>query len=243
MTALLERIRHRLDVARASRGPTSWPEFLDLRRRYLNLGAYHDRHPKTEYRHYVAVTVPPSFFQYRLMNATTGMVETNADAVDQSVFPPSPPWVIFHDIRTPFPLPDDSVDRLHSEDCFEHLERSEYLPVLAELHRILKPGGRFRLAVPDYHNPKDAFCIDKGFDPRDLRHLTITTYELMEETLAQSKFDRRIYYHYWKDGAFVRNPIDYSLGHVARTPDNDHRNTPDKPLHVTSLVVDLIKAG
>ena len=48
--------------------------------------------------------------------------------------------------------------------------------------------------------------------------------------------------NYWQDeDTFIRHPVDWSLGYVKRTPDNDERNTPEHPLHVTSIVVDMIK--
>ena len=151
------------------------------------------------------------------------------------------PYSIFHDIETPFPLPDNCVDRIHSEDCFEHIEETQYPHILNEIYRILKPGGLFRLAVPDYMNPKDRFCLEKGFDTRNNLHLTLTTYKLLKPYLDKSPFHVN-YLHYWKDNdTFLSNKIDYSKGYIRRTPDNDERNKNGNPLYVTSFVADLIK--
>lgn len=151
------------------------------------------------------------------------------------------PYSINHDIETPFPLPDNCIDRIHSEDCFEHIEETKYPQILNELYRILKPGGLFRLAVPDYMNPKDRFCLEKGFDPRNNLHVTLTTYKLLRPYLDGSPFQVE-YLHYWSDEeTFVKNTIDYSKGYIRRTPDNDVRSTEEDPLHVTSFVCDLTK--
>jgi len=223
-------------------GPNTWDQFMKLEKKYLNIGAFYHRHPHPKYRNYTAVTVPPSLFQFRLVNLKSGKVEDNPQVSSYiKGYPTSPPYVIYHDVRNPFPLPDNSVDRLHSEDCFEHIERHQYISILNELYRILKPGCRFRLSVPDYNNPKDAFCLEKGFDSRHPTHVTMTTYNLMKEILHKTKFETIIYYHYWENGTFYQNPINYYLGYVSRTPDNDILNKISDGLHVTSLVVDLIK--
>jgi predicted SAM-dependent methyltransferase len=50
---------------------------------------------------------------------------------------------------------DESVDLIEAHHLFEHLSFSERSPALAEWHRVLKPGGRLVLSVPDL----PAVCI------------------------------------------------------------------------------------
>jgi len=45
---------------------------------------------------------------------------------------------------------DDSVDLIYSSHVLEHFGRHEYRDVLREWHRVLKPGGVLRIAVPDF---------------------------------------------------------------------------------------------
>ncbi|MEM4725296.1 MAG: hypothetical protein QXP01_09820, partial [Candidatus Hadarchaeum sp.] len=80
-----------------------------------------------------------------------------------------------------------------------------------------------RIGVPDYGNPKDYPYLLKGSDPRFPRHITLTHYQLMKRIIEESPFTRYEFYHYWDNGKFVYKPIDYSLGMVRRTPDNDPR--------------------
>lgn len=53
------------------------------------------------------------------------------------------------DARTPFPFPDRSFDFIFSEHMIEHVEHSEGRFMLKECFRVLKPGGRIRVATPD----------------------------------------------------------------------------------------------
>ena len=51
-----------------------------------------------------------------------------------------------------YPLPqyaDNSVDEIRASHVLEHLSFGEAHLALAEWHRVLKPGGRIRIAVPD----------------------------------------------------------------------------------------------
>ena len=48
-------------------------------------------------------------------------------------------------------LPNGSVDEIHAYHVIEHLPDTGL--VMAEIHRVLKPGGRFLGAVPHFSNP------------------------------------------------------------------------------------------
>lgn len=47
------------------------------------------------------------------------------------------------------PLPDDCVEFVFHEDMFEHLTQKEQYQLLAEVLRVLKPGGFHRINCPD----------------------------------------------------------------------------------------------
>jgi SAM-dependent methyltransferase len=64
-------------------------------------------------------------------------------------FNPKTPADIVWDLNNyPWPLPDSEFDLVYSSHCLEHL----YNPIQAieEIHRILKPKGRFILKVPHF---------------------------------------------------------------------------------------------
>jgi predicted SAM-dependent methyltransferase len=56
---------------------------------------------------------------------------------------------------TRLPFSPESVDVIYSCHMLEHLDRNEAQAFLAECRRVLRPGGRLRLVVPDL-----AFFVD-----------------------------------------------------------------------------------
>jgi len=172
-----------------------WSEVRALRPIHLNLGGGDHCHPRARYERVVSVDLKP----------------------------PASGWAVAHDLRQPIPLPDGSVARIHSEDFFEHIAVPEMGSLLAECHRLLAPGGMMRIGVPDYRNPKDRRYLAAGRDPTDPKHVTLTHVALMKDVIAASPFGRGRFYHYWDGDTFVREPIDYTLGWIQRTPDHDPR--------------------
>jgi len=68
----------------------------------------------------------------------------NADLHDYG----RPRGLVYLDARRPFPLPDASFDFVFSEHMLEHLSYEEGLACLRECRRVLRPGGRIRIATP-----------------------------------------------------------------------------------------------
>lgn len=57
---------------------------------------------------------------------------------------------VYMDATQPFPFADDSFDYVFSEHLFEHLDYASGRRMLAEVFRVLRPGGVFRLTTPDF---------------------------------------------------------------------------------------------
>lgn len=62
---------------------------------------------------------------------------------------PFAPGSVYLNACAPFPIPDNSLDYVFSEHVIEHLEFEDAARMLRECHRILRGGGRIRIATPD----------------------------------------------------------------------------------------------
>jgi predicted SAM-dependent methyltransferase len=57
--------------------------------------------------------------------------------------------VIYMDASAPFPIPDDAFDFIYAEHVIEHVPLADGQTMLSESHRVLRRGGRIRVATPD----------------------------------------------------------------------------------------------
>jgi SAM-dependent methyltransferase len=75
--------------------------------------------------------------------------------------------VMKHDLRTGIPFDTGSVDAVYHSHVFEHIDRDAIPGFLAEVRRVLRPGGVHRIVVPDLEqNIRDYLAsmesIDRG---------------------------------------------------------------------------------
>ncbi len=67
---------------------------------------------------------------------------------------------LVHDLSTGLPYADDSVDLVYSEHFFEHLPLAAGYALMQECHRVLRPGGVLRIAMPDLESLARAYLGD-----------------------------------------------------------------------------------
>jgi len=168
---------------------------------------------------------------------------------------------IKHDVTKNMDLKDNSVDIYQSEDVFEHIEYLKLLELFNEIYRVLKPNGLFRLSMPDYRcdilynrslkdNNGNIYHDPDGGGNYDFLnnkvegggHVWFPKYESVYEIFEKSNFDIKkvnfLHYYDSNNNPIMKN-IDYSMGYISRTPDNDNRvKEPYRPM---SIVVDCYK--
>jgi SAM-dependent methyltransferase len=61
-----------------------------------------------------------------------------------------PGTLLVHDLRKGIPFPDNSIDAVYHSHFLEHLDRRDAPRFLADVCRVLRPGGIHRIVVPDW---------------------------------------------------------------------------------------------
>jgi ubiquinone/menaquinone biosynthesis C-methylase UbiE len=83
---------------------------------------------------------------------------------------------VVHDLeRLPLPFPDNHFEHIHAKDVLEHVE---YIPLLGELHRILRSGGTLQIQVPHFTS------VDNFIDPTHKKQFSIRTFEFFVKDSA-----------------------------------------------------------
>jgi predicted SAM-dependent methyltransferase len=57
--------------------------------------------------------------------------------------------MVYLDVTRRFPINDNTFDYVMAEHMIEHVPYDDAVMMLQECHRVLKPGGRIRIATPD----------------------------------------------------------------------------------------------
>ena len=93
---------------------------------------------------------------------------------------------VVHDIENlPLPFSNEEFDEILCQDVLEHIK---YIPVLKDLHRILKTRGKLSIRVPHF--------TSKGnyIDPTHKKKFSIYTFGMFAENSPISKSKEREYY-------------------------------------------------
>ena len=94
---------------------------------------------------------------------------------------------IVHDIENiPLPFDDNTFSVILCQDVLEHIE---YVPVLRDLHRILKKGGKLQIRVPHFSSRRNYE------DPTHKKMFSIRTFEFFIKN-SYSKRDYYFDYHF-----------------------------------------------
>jgi SAM-dependent methyltransferase len=92
---------------------------------------------------------------------------------------------VVHDINVlPLPFKSEEFDLILCKDILEHFE---YIPLLKELHRILKPGGVIEICVPHFTSQ------DNFIDPT---HKKLFSFQTFDFFVLGSRFKRDYYFDF-----------------------------------------------
>lgn len=174
---------------------------------------------------------------------------------------------LVQDARHALPFKNNQIAGFQSQDVFEHLEFEKIPDVFNEIYRCLKPGGIFRLSLPDYNSPLlkrrsvydwegNILCdlamggrvsaqlntpVEVSFLPGGDSHLWFPTYTLLQAQILNSelrKCSSICFQHAWISATrYICNVFEQGDMPVSRTPPLDMR-ADGKPI---SIVVDFVK--
>jgi SAM-dependent methyltransferase len=174
---------------------------------------------------------------------------------------------IKHNLADPLPFADNAIAKIQAQDVLEHVAFEKVSFVLDEVYRVLKPGGIFRLSVPDYRSPvlkRRSIYDGRGRVIGDLMmgatsyldpatgearvrfsedgeaHLWFPRYELITHLVLKSEI-RKAAIHFYQgfldDHSFLCEPVPENEMYVLRAAPHDRR-AGGSP---TSIIADFVK--
>jgi predicted SAM-dependent methyltransferase len=84
--------------------------------------------------------------------------------VPPHIDPAKHPDTIFinYDLRRGLPLDDESCELIYSSHFFEHLEYAQGVRLMRDCYRALRPGGVFRISLPNFKGLFEAYLKGDG---------------------------------------------------------------------------------
>jgi len=137
----------------------------------------------------------------------------------------------------------DSIEAILAEHVLEHLRVGDVLRGLEIAHRYIKPGGWFRIAVPDGYHPSKKYIEavrpgGSGAGSHD--HKFLWNIDTLGAVLELAGFEVRPLEFMDKQGNFHFEEWDPKDGFIKRSARFDGRNKGGQ-MNYTSLIIDAIK--
>lgn len=149
------------------------------------------------------------------------------------------------------------ADFLYSEHVWEHLTPAQVLQAAAASFVYLRPGGSYRIAVPDAYFPSEWYQLNQragGDWVATQHHMVMWSKDSLLPLLQLAGYEVRLLEYYDIRGQFHKVKYSEEGGRVERTVSNDPRNRGIRRKHggwdpnwkpgtimMTSLVIDAIK--
>jgi SAM-dependent methyltransferase len=143
--------------------------------------------------------------------------------------------VLRHDLRKGIPADDSSVDVVYHSHLLEHLDREAVPGFMAEIKRVLKPGGVHRIVVPDLE--RDARDYVASLDGALASTVTAQEHEQAVRVLIEQMVRREAYWTAQRRPA--RRKLENAVLGDARKRGETHQWMWDR----VSLPAELVAAG
>ena len=91
-------------------------------------------------------------------NFLPGWLNSDLDPIDDEI--------IFLDAKRAFPFSNNVFDYVYFEHMIEHISYKDGMEMIKQIFRVLKPGGKIRIATPDIIKIVGLFSVEKSIDQR-----------------------------------------------------------------------------
>ena len=134
--------------------------------------------------------------------------------------------VLYLDVTKRFPCDADVFDYVFCEHLIEHIHFTDGLKMLVECHRVLKPGGKLRVATPNLQFLVDLYSSDKSeLQESFIKHSTdnnIPWASRYEDTFVINDYVRAWGHQFIYDEKVLKNALsDAGFGDVSRRDLNE----------------------
>jgi len=152
---------------------------LDLRRgmTVLDLGCGEGRHAFEAYRRGARViAVDWGVSEVETTKRWLGAIAEAGEA------PPGARFEVVRGDLTALPVPDASVDRVIASEVLEHIP--DDATAMAEIARVLRPGGRVAVTVPRYGPERICWALSDAYHANEGGHIRIYRADVLRTRLA-----------------------------------------------------------
>jgi len=126
----------------------------------------------------------------------------------------------------------EGLESIFAEHVLEHFSPTQITILASASYAVLKPGGVFRIAVPDGYKPSPSYqqYIGAGGTPSgsDQNHMVAYTIDNLAPIFQNLGYEITAQEYFKQDGTFVSQPDAYAmddvLGKVRRSNKHDERN-------------------
>jgi predicted SAM-dependent methyltransferase len=139
---------------------------------------------------------------------------------------PQHPSIRSMDLGRPLPFADGSVDAIYHAHVLEHFEPAAGQRLLAECHRVLKPGGIVRVVVPDLEELAQRYLAALGRkDELEYDWAVIELLDQMVRTKNEGAMGAFLREKNWRDRPWITARVGTEVGAAqpAATPQRRHR--------------------
>lgn len=147
-------------------------------------------------------------------------------------------------------LKTESIDALLAEHVWEHLNYEDSLKAAKIVFNFLKPGGYFRIAVPDGYHPNEKYIkgVDVTKDEAELRkpdsHKVLYNYKSFSKVFAEAGFELKLLEYFDENGKFHFSEWNPEDGLIYRSSRYKFLRKEVSILNMddfTSLIIDAVK--